>query len=90
MANETGAAAEIGPKWFRRLSSIIFVLFCFELGLFLLVYPWIDAWADNYFASALRWRELWNNAYLRGAVSGLGVVNVYIALAEVFKMFRRR
>ena len=89
MANEQ-ASAEFGPKWFQRLSSIIFVLFCFELGLFLIVYPWIEAWGENYFASALRWREIWNSPYIRGGVSGLCLVNVYIAITEVFKMFRGR
>jgi hypothetical protein len=88
--------APIGPRWFRRLSSVLFVVFCFELGLFLLVYPWTDAWGDNYFSVAVPdsalsgWRALWNNTYVRGAVSGLGLVNVWIAVAEVFRMFAGR
>jgi len=88
--------APIGPRWFRRLSSVLFVVFCFELGLFLLVYPWTDAWADNYFSVAVpdsalsAWRAVWNNPYLRGGVSGLGLVNVWIAVAEVFRMFAGR
>jgi len=85
-----------GPKWFQRLSAVLFVIFCFELGLFLLVYPWTDSWADNYFSVAvpdravISWREWWNNPYVRGAVSGLGLVNVWIAVAEVFQMFSGR
>ncbi|MES1260213.1 MAG: hypothetical protein ABUS49_00655 [Acidobacteriota bacterium] len=85
-----------GPKWFTRLSSVLFVVFCFELGLFLLVYPWTEAWGENYFSmvvpdSAMTvWRQWWNNPYFRGAVSGLGLVNVWIALAEVFGMFSGR
>ena len=39
-----------GRGWFHRLSSVLFIIFCFELGLFLLIYPWTDAWSDNYFA----------------------------------------
>jgi len=85
-----------GPTWFRRLSSVLFVIFCFELGLFLIVYPWTEAWTDNYFSMAVpdtmatAWRDLWNNSYVRGGVSGLGLVNVWIAMAEVFQMFTRR
>jgi hypothetical protein len=30
----------------------------------------------------------WFNAYVRGAVSGLGIVNVYIALLEIFRLRR--
>jgi hypothetical protein len=55
-----------------------------------------DAWADNYFSVAVpdsalsTWRTLWNNPYVRGGVSGLGLVNVWIAVAEVFRMFAAR
>jgi hypothetical protein len=88
--------ASSGPKWFQRLSSVLFVIFCFELGLFLLVYPWTEAWTENYFSMAVPdaavpvWREWWNNPYIRGAVSGLGLVNVWIAVSEVFRMFSGR
>jgi hypothetical protein len=85
-----------GQGWFQRLSSVLFIIFCFELGLFLLIYPWTDAWSDNYFAWALpgsvqtAWHTFWNNSYVRGGVSGLGVVNLWIALLEVFRLFSRR
>jgi len=89
-------SAGAGPTWFQRLSSILFIIFCFELGLFLLVYPWTDAWTENHLSVlapvsiARAWRELWNNSYLRGAVSGLGLVNLWIAITEVFRMFAAR
>ena len=82
--------------WVHRLSSVLFVVFCFELGLFLLIYPWTDAWGQNYFSWLTAghfhsvWHEFWNNAYFRGAVSGVGLVNVWIAVTEVFRMFARR
>jgi hypothetical protein len=85
-----------GPGWFRRLSSVLFVIFCFELGLFLLIYPWTDSWGDNYFAWAINgsrqtlWHAFWANSYVRGAISGLGLVNLWIAVAEVFRMFATR
>ena len=81
--------------WFQRLSSVLLIIFCFELGLFLLVYPWTNAWTENYFSLAApdriepAWRAICNNPYLRGGVSGLGAVNMWIALAEVFHMFAR-
>ena len=82
--------------WFHRLTSVLFILFCFELGLFLLIYPWTDGWSDNYFAWLLHghvqksWHEFWSNSYVRGALSGLGIVNLWIAITEVFRMFSRR
>ncbi len=84
-----------GTSWFQRLSSVLFIIFCFELGLFLLIYPWTDGWGDNYFAWALpgavqtTWHTFWNNSYVRGGISGLGVVNLWIAILEVFRLFSR-
>jgi succinate dehydrogenase hydrophobic anchor subunit len=86
--------AKIG--WFQRMTAVLFVIFCFEIGLFLLIYPWTDSWTNNYFAwiapGAIQapWHEFWNNTYVRGALSGVGVVNLWIALGEVFRMFSRR
>ncbi|MDP9055417.1 MAG: hypothetical protein M3N93_14125 [Acidobacteriota bacterium] len=74
---------------------MFFIIFCFELGLFLLIYPWTDGWTDNYFAWAVQgsvqthWHEFWDNGYMRGCISGVGVVNLWIAVAEVFRMFAR-
>jgi hypothetical protein len=85
-----------GSGWFQRLSSVLFIIFCFELGLFLLIYPWTDGWSENYFASAVRggvqtaWLSFWNNSYVRGFISGVGLVNLWIAVTEVFRMFARR
>jgi len=84
-----------GPGWFQRIMSVLFIIFCLELGLFLLIYPWTDGWSDNYFAWALRgdvqrWHTFWNNSYVRGAVSGMGAVNLWIAIAEVFRHFVNR
>jgi hypothetical protein len=83
-------------SWFQRLTSVLFVIFCFEIGLFLLIYPWTDGWTNNYFAwiapGAVQapWHEFWNNTFVRGALSGMGLVNLWIALAEVFRMLARR
>jgi hypothetical protein len=91
----TSPIAPPGKGWFQRLSSVLFIIFCFELGLFLLIYPWTDNWSDNYFAWAMRgsvqnsWHSFWDNSYVRGAVSGLGCVNLWVAVTEVFRMFSR-
>ena len=81
--------------WFQRLSALLFMIFCFELGLFLLIYPWTEGWASNYFAFVVPdrlipvWQDIWANPYFRGAVSGVGVVNLWVAVAELFEVFER-
>jgi len=78
--------------WYQWVTDILFILFCLELGLFLVIYPWTEAWPVNYFAWAVpgaihsQWLAVWNNTYVRGAVSGLGVINLWIAFAEILKM----
>lgn len=76
-------------RWYHKLSALIFIVFCLELGIFLVIFPWSDAWDRNFFSTlAPQWRLYWDNAYLRGAISGLGIVNVYISVVEIFRLRR--
>lgn len=80
-----------GPvyHWYHKMSAVIFITFCLEIGLFLLIYPWTDDWPVNYFSSVLPgWNTYWDNMYVRGAVSGLGVLNLYISFIEIFRLRR--
>ncbi len=64
-----------------RLLVLLLVLFCFELGLFLLVIPWSAMWEQNYFL--YRWPQLASwlmNHYLRGFISGLGLVDLGLSV----------
>jgi len=86
-------------RWYHKMMGLLFVVLCFELGVFLLVFPWMNQWEYNYFAWidprsaegadwARRWRQLWLNPYFRGAVSGLGVLNLYVAAREILRLRR--
>ena len=78
-----------GHHWFHKLVALLFIIFCFELGVFLLVFPWLQAWDVNWFASfSPSLYDLWTNNYFRGALSGLGLVDIYISLAEVGRLRR--
>jgi hypothetical protein len=75
--------------WYHKMSAVIFITFCLEVGLFLLIFPWTDYWPTNYFSTAIPlWSRYWDNMYVRGAISGLGVVNLYISLLEIFRLRR--
>jgi hypothetical protein len=77
-------------SWQSRLLGISFAIFAFEIGLFLVIFPWMgDAWEVNYFQSGLILRNLWDEPYFRGAVSGIGFINIYIALLQIIRLFRR-
>lgn len=73
----------------HRLLRYCLALFTLEVGLFLLIFPWTDTWLFNYFqdANAL-FRDIWEDPYFRGALSGLGAVNIYLAIAEFLHTLR--
>jgi hypothetical protein len=51
--------------------------------------PWLDGWDHNYLSHlAARWPEVWMSPYVRGAVSGLGVVDIAISFIELFRLRR--
>lgn len=93
---ETGATASgealnsntVSPRWYHKLGAVAGAVFCFELGVFLLIYPWLSSW-DVQAAYLPYWaRGIWVSSYLRGAISGLGLLNLYISFAEVFRLRR--
>lgn len=81
-----------GYRWHHKLAGLLFVIFCFELGVFLLVLPWLHVWERNYlswiFPEHGWWRGVWLSPYFRGAVSGVGMINLYVAFLEVFRLRR--
>ena len=76
-------------KWHQRILGLCFSVFAMELGLFLIVFPWFGSWDLNWVPlQSPGLRALWMSFYFRGALSGLGLVNLYIGLAELFKQLR--
>jgi hypothetical protein len=74
-------------RWYHKVWAVLFITFCLDIGLFLLISPWTDAW-DNFAAYTHALRPYCDNLYVRGAISGLGVINLYISLGEVFRLRR--
>ena len=73
--------------WPGKLLRVCFALFALEVGLFLVVFPWRDEWQLNYFQNlSPTFEAIWDQPYFKGALTGLGLVNVYIALAEIIRL----
>jgi hypothetical protein len=74
----------------RVIVGLFFALFALETGLFLVIFPWMDNWDLNYFSGVFPALEnIWDDPYFRGAVTGLGFVNIYIACLQIFYLIRR-
>jgi hypothetical protein len=73
-----------GQLWARRLGLLVFVLICLELGIALLVLPWTHIWTENNLLLNYPTIRFWAaNAFVRGAFSGLGLIDIWLGIWEV-------
>ena len=81
-----------------RLSVIFYIILCFEIGLALTIVPWwpqgmwgLNDWGNNYFLLYAAQKtgihglqSVVASGWVRGAVSGIGLLNLGIAIWEIF------
>lgn len=72
------------PPWLQRGLLVVFVAFCIELGLVLIGAPWFPhLWENNSLIAAYPGvRALMANDFVRGAVSGVGLLNIWLGIYE--------
>lgn len=71
----------------NRVLRVLLLLLWLELGLLLILLPWSQYWDTNFFLN--KYPSLIHillNSYLRGAISGLGVLDAVLAVDA----FRRK
>lgn len=78
-----------------KLSVIFFIVLCLEVGVFLTIVPWyplfgLSDWADNYLllyaahkTGMMSLQHAMASGWVRGAVSGLGILNLLMAFWEI-------
>src|ERR671921_3003618 len=77
-----------------RLTVLFYIILCLEAGVFLTVLPWVGGgsyWGDNYFlvlaaqkVGAVGLQRAVASGWVRGAVTGLGLLNLSMAFWEIF------
>jgi len=85
-----------------RLSVIFYIILCLEIGIVLTVLPWVphgwlglSDWGNNYFLLLAAHKAGYGiqrfiaSGWVRGAVSGLGIVNLTMGIWELVH-FRQR
>lgn len=73
----------------RLLTHILFILFCIEIGILLVILPWTPFWDNNFFFGLTpQLNGLWLSNYLRGGVSGVGLVNIWIGIGEAWRLWK--
>jgi uncharacterized membrane protein len=73
------------------LRRTLYVAYFLEVGLLLVLVPWSSFWERNYFVSIVPpLLDMLRNNYLRGAVSGLGVVNLLVGFFDLSDLLMTR
>ncbi len=72
--------------WRARLFLVEFILVCVVIGIILIIAPWSSFWTDNSLLSGFpRMREFLMQDFVRGLISGLGVADIWLAVAEAVR-----
>ena len=72
-----------------RLFLLALIVFCLELGLLVVVLPWSPLWERHYLLHRFPELAPWLlNYYLRGALSGLGLVDIGVGLGAAVRFER--
>ena len=72
--------------WVKRLWLIVSVLICLEIGIVLTVLPWTRMWTENsLLLGHPQLREFLTQNFVRGLVSGLGLVDIWMGIAEAVR-----
>jgi hypothetical protein len=70
---------------------LFFALYCLEAGVFFMIVPWTRVWTINPFLHDNLSVALWaDNPFIRGFVSGLGVVHLIIGIRDIIGISRAR
>jgi len=73
------------------MKRLLIVAFFFEFGFALLIVPWSAFWDRNYFAGMVpAIHTVITNNFVRGAVSGLGIINLLSGISELVSILLGR
>jgi len=65
----------------NRLRSVLWLLVLFELGVVLILLPWLQVWESNYFLGQYpALRPILLHPSLRGVITGLGALDLALAI----------
>jgi hypothetical protein len=73
------------------MMRLLLIALFFEVGIVLSIVPWSVYWDRNYFVESVPLLDaLLTNNFARGAVTGLGLVNLATAVVELLSLFTAR
>ena len=71
--------------------ALFFALYCLEAGLFFTIVPWTRVWTMNpLLQQSLTIAAYANNPFVRGFISGFGVVHILIGVNDIIRISQAR
>ncbi len=72
-------------------APLFFAIYCLEAGLFFIVAPWTRMWSVNPILQNHATIAMWAaNPFVRGFITGFGVVHLLIGIRDLVALTRRR
>ncbi len=79
------------PKGDVLIRRLVYIAYFLETGLLLAVLPWSSFWTRNFFFEHWPAIRPWLvNDFARGAVTGLGIVNITAGIADIVPVLAGR
>jgi len=71
--------------------TVFFSVYCLEAGLFFIIVPWTRLCTSNpLLHSTYTISMMANDPFLRGFISGLGVVHIILGVKEIVRLARQQ
>jgi hypothetical protein len=75
-----------------KVTVIVYILICFEIGIMLIILPWTAYWYDNFFLYFITGKlnspglqTFITSGWIKGLVTGLGIVNICAGMLDIIK-----
>ena len=75
-----------------KVTVIVYILICFEIGIMLIILPWTAYWYDNFFLYFITGKlnspgllAFITSGWIKGLVTGLGLVNLCAGVWDIYQ-----
>lgn len=73
------------PRWLLVIEMVLFLILQIYVGTFLIFLPWGRMWAEAWVYHWPWFANISSLGFVRGFVSGLGLLNIWFALSIFFR-----
>jgi uncharacterized membrane protein len=76
------------PRWILVVELALFILLRLFVGVLVILLPWLTIWTNDWIKHWPMVASFIGQGWVRGLVSGLGLLNIWIAFSVLFRRKR--